>query len=206
MNDKGQELTTNESAKECSEAEYKEEYKELTEGTAQIEDTVPELGKEIEQLKSALDEKTREAEENYKRFLLSAADLNNYKKRTEKEKDELASFANEQLIKEMLVVVDNLERAMEHINIDTDLNALRDGIKLTLEQFLGILKKFGLEQISSIGERFNPLRHEAITEEESENHEPGTVIKEFQKGYFLKDRLIRPAMVAVSKKTNENKI
>ncbi|MBI5892175.1 MAG: nucleotide exchange factor GrpE [Deltaproteobacteria bacterium] len=157
---------------------------------------------DINQIKCLLDEKIKECEENYKRFLLVSADLDNYKKRSEREKEDISNFGNERLIKELIVVIDNLERALGHINTDTDAvlrNSVRDGVKLTLDQFLAILKKFGLEQVSAIGERFDPSKHEAINQEEDKDCEPGTVIKEYQKGYYLKDRLIRPAMVVVSK-------
>ncbi|HBO83409.1 MAG: nucleotide exchange factor GrpE [Deltaproteobacteria bacterium GWC2_42_11] len=154
---------------------------------------------EIEQLNLMLEKKTKECEDNYNRFLMAVADLDNYKKRSEKEKEELINFANERLIKELIGVVDNIERAFGHINTDVDVAALRDGIRLTLDQFLSILKKFGLEQVSAIGENFDPCRHEAICQEERGDCEPGTVIREYQKGYYLKDRLIRPSMVVISK-------
>ncbi|MBI5682747.1 MAG: nucleotide exchange factor GrpE [Deltaproteobacteria bacterium] len=198
MDDKEQKFTSIESVQEGADAEHME----LAEGAEKKEDAITLLQKEIDQIKCVLDEKTRECEENYKRFLLSSADLNNYRKRTDREKEDLITFANERLIKELIVVVDNLERALEHINADADFNALRDGVKLTLDQFLVILKKFGLEQISSVGERFDPCKHEAINQEESKDHDFGIVIKEYQKGYFLKERLLRPAMVVVNKKSD----
>ncbi|MBI5287074.1 MAG: nucleotide exchange factor GrpE [Deltaproteobacteria bacterium] len=160
-------------------------------------------GSEIDRLKEALEEKRREAEGNYSRFLRAVADLENYKKRVEKEREEFLNLAQERLIKEILPAVDNLERALGHINDEANLTALREGIKLTLDQMLATLKRFGLEQVSSIGERFDPARHEAIAQEEGEGFEPGVVIKEFQKGYYLKGRLIRPAMVVVSKPPEE---
>lgn len=172
-------------------------------------EVVPEtevLQDDINQVKRMLDEKVKECEENYKRFLLVSADLDNYKKRVEREKEELLNFGNERLIKELIVVIDNLERALGHINTDADVvlrDSVRDGVKLTLDQFLAILKKFGLEQVSAIGGKFDPSKHEAVNQEENNDCEPGTVVKEYQKGYYLKDRLVRPAMVVVSKLPEE---
>ncbi|MEE9591258.1 MAG: nucleotide exchange factor GrpE [Thermodesulfobacteriota bacterium] len=174
---------------------HKDESEKKKKGTAKID----KLTIEVVKLKERLEEKTREAEENYNRFLRSCADLENFKKRMEKEKTEIVDFANDRLVKELLQVVDNMERALSHIDNKTDIESLKEGVGLTIDQLFSILKKFGLEQISAVGERFNPNIHEAVSHEESNNHEPESVIKEFQKGYMLKGRLLRPAMVAVSR-------
>ena len=151
----------------------------------------------VSRLRAELDAKAKEAEENYNKYLRSIADLDNYRKRSEKERQDAISFANEDLIFEMLPVVDNLERALSHANDGENLESLRQGVKHTIEQMSSVLKKNGLQEIKSVGERFDPSVHHAISEEEG--GEPGTVVKEFQRGYTLKGRLLRPAMVAVSK-------
>src|SRR3989338_9398303 len=115
-------------------------------------DTAATMEAEIKKLTESLEQKTKEAEENYNKFLRACADLENYKKRVEKEKGELVSFPNERLIKELIPVVDNLERAIDHIPApeeqgegESDLSAVKDGIKLVLDNLLAVLKKFGVE-------------------------------------------------------------
>src|SRR3989337_2265943 len=130
---------------------------------------------------------------------LPEAELENYKKRAEKEKAELISFSNERLLRELIPVVDNLERAIEHIEEGSDFSAIKDGVKLVLDNLLVVLKKFGVEPISALGAKFDPVKHEAVNQEESAEHGPGVVIKEFHKCYYLNNRLIRPAMVVISK-------
>ncbi len=168
---------------------------EMVEGRSQIQELPAE---EILRLQSELDAKTKETEDIYSRYLRACADLENYKKRAEKEKADIKNFANETLIAEVLSVMDNFERALAHAN-EENADSLKQGVKLTVDQIYSSLKKYGLEEIKSTGERFDPVIHHAISHEESEDKEPGTVIQEFQKGYFLRGRLLRPAMVSVAK-------
>lgn len=160
---------------------------------------------EIKRLNLCLEQKTKEAEVTFDKFLRACADLENYKKRAEKEKGELINFSNERFIKEVLPVVDNLERAIDHIEDESDLAAVKDGIKLVLDNLLAVLKKFGVETASAMGDKFDPTRHEAISQEEILNSDPGTIIKEFHKGYYLNGRLLRPAMVVIAKATEKSK-
>lgn len=155
---------------------------------------------EIRRLSEQLEAKSVEAAGNYDKYLRALADLENYRKRADKEKAEAISFANESLIEDILPIVDNFERALAHANGEGSLESLRQGVKLTVDQVYGALKKFGLEEIKAAGEKFDPAVHHAISEEENGEAEPGTVVKEFQKGYYLKGRLLRPAMVAVSRR------
>jgi molecular chaperone GrpE len=155
---------------------------------------------EIARLRSELEAKTKEAEENYNRFLRACADLDNYRKRSEKEKADAIGFANESIIEDVLLAVDNFERALSHASGENSVESLREGVKLTLSQMHATLKKYGLQEIKSVGERFDPALHHAISHEETDSAEPETVVREFQKGYFLKGRLLRPAMVAVAKR------
>jgi len=152
-----------------------------------------------EDLEELLKEKTAEAEANNDRYLRARADLENYRKRVEKEKADAIAFANESLISEILPVVDNLERALVHANEGADNASLSEGVRLTIDQMFSVLKKFGLEEIDALGCRFDPELHHAITHEESDEVAPEVVVEEFQKGYRLKGRLLRPSMVAVSK-------
>ncbi len=161
-------------------------------------EVVSEEGDELSCLEAALAEKTAEAADNYEKFLRATADLNNVRKRLEKEKSDYIAYGNEGLMKQLLSVVDNLERALEHADTDNT-DSLREGLTLVSAQLISTLESFGLRAIEAEGLPFDPNRHEAISHDDSEGHEPGFVIKVFQKGYFFKDRLLRPSMVSVAK-------
>jgi molecular chaperone GrpE len=155
--------------------------------------------KEIEELKNKLEEKEKEAKGVYDRLLRLAADLENYKKRAAKEKEEWTKFANEDLIKAFLPFIDNLERAVNHAEKVVDTGVMIEGVRLIIQQILQTLNKFGLSPFESVGKPFDPSIHEAMLVVESKQHESNQVVEEFQRGYFLNDRLLRPATVSVSK-------
>lgn len=159
-------------------------------------------GQEIELLKAQVEEKAKLAGENYDRFLRAQAELDNYKKRVEREKSSLVKYGNEELIKALLPVIDNLERALNHPQGENP-DGLMEGIEITLNQLLQVLEKFGVTPVASVGEPFDPSKHEAMMQVESADHEPNTVVSELQKGYFLNDRLLRPAMVSVAQPPRE---
>jgi molecular chaperone GrpE len=170
----------------------------LTEGNHQKNKKKKE-DKEIEELKKKLEEKEKEAKENYDRLLRTAADFENYKKRAAREKEDWTKFANEDLIRAILPFIDNLERAVNHAQKIADTGVLMEGVQLTLQQLLQALNKFGLSSFKSVGKPFDPAMHEAMLVVETDKHEPNQVVEEFQKGYLLNDRLLRPATVSVSK-------
>ena len=155
--------------------------------------------KEMEGLKQKLAEKEKEARENYDRYLRMAADFENYKKRTVKEKEDYTKFANEELIKAVLPFVDNLERAVSHAEKVHETGVMIEGVRLILQQILQALNKFGVSSFESVGKPFDPTKHEAMMVVETDQHEPNQVVEEFQRGYLLRDRLLRPATVSVSK-------
>jgi molecular chaperone GrpE len=128
-----------------------------------------------------------------------AADFDNYKKRAAREKEEWIKFANEDLIKAMLPFIDNLERAVNHAEKVEDAGVLIEGVRLTIQQLLQALNKFGLSSFESLGKPFDPALQEAILLVPTDQLEPNQVVEEFQKGYLLNDRLLRPATVSVSK-------
>ena len=146
-----------------------------------------------------------EVQKQYELYLRSQAEIENIKKRTAKEKQEWVKYANETLIKDVLPVMDNLEKAISHSQNEASLEALREGVELTLKGLKDTLKKSGLEEIKAVGEKFDPSFHEAVSEAEDENLKPGTVVHELQKGYILNNRLIRPSMVVVSKSGSSNR-
>ncbi len=156
-------------------------------------------GAPLEVLEGQLAQKTQEAQECYDRLLRTAAELENLKKRQEKERADLLQFANENLIKDLLPVVDNLELALEHGRQAEAPAPFLEGIELVHQGFLKALARFGVTVLESVGQPFDPLYHHAVMEEETEMAEDCTVLKEVQKGYLLHNRLLRPAMVVVAR-------
>jgi len=136
----------------------------------------------------------------YQKYVRLAADFENYKKRLAKEKADVISYGNEELIKALLNVIDNLERALGHTKTEDDPNPLIEGVRLVHKQFLSCLEKFGVQFVDAQpGEDFDPRIHQAIERVESPDFTPGLIISEMLRGYMLKDRLLRPALVVVSK-------
>jgi molecular chaperone GrpE len=140
-----------------------------------------------------------ESKKNYDLYLRSQAEMENIKKRNKKDKEEWIRYSNENLIKQMLPVIDNLEKAISHSHNENPLDALREGVELTLKGLKDNLVKSGLEEVKAKGERFDPSFHQAVSEQGDEGVEAGIILHELQKGYTLYDRLLRPAMVVVSK-------
>jgi len=131
-----------------------------------------------------------------------AADLDNYKKRALKEKEEFLKFSQAGLLKEMLSGVDNLERAVNAIpkdDQDKGLLTLKQGVELTLKQFQSILEKHGVTKIKAVGEKFDPRMHEVMFQEETDKFPDETVMEELQSGYLLHERVLRPALVKTAK-------
>jgi molecular chaperone GrpE len=151
------------------------------------------------ELLQKIEEFREKADKNYDQYVRAQAEIENITKRNRKEKEEWIKYSTENLIKDLLPVIDNLEKAISHSNNEDSLQALREGVELTLKGLKNTLSKSGLEEIVSLGKPFDPNYHHAISEQEDENSEPGVVINEFQKGYNLHQRLIRPAMVIISK-------
>jgi molecular chaperone GrpE len=139
------------------------------------------------------------SEKNHDLYLRSQAEMENMKKRFRREKEDWFKYSNETLIKEILPIMDNLERAVSHSTKETTLPSLREGIELTLRGLKNALSKSGLEEVKAEGEAFDPSLHEAVFQIDDDKAEPGKVVKEIQKGYLLNKRLIRPAMVSVKK-------
>ena len=152
-----------------------------------------------EDLRRQLEAKEQEAKESRERLLRQAADLDNYKKRATREKADAIRYANESLVKDLLPVLDNLERALGYAQGGGNGKPLLEGIEMVLKNFIEILGRHGVNQVSAVGERFDPSKHEAVAQVESRKHDPNTVIDEYRKGYYLLDRLLRPAQVTVAK-------
>jgi len=141
-----------------------------------------------------------EAERNQELYLRAQAEMENMRKRLEREKADFLKFANENLVKDLLPVLDNLERALGHARINEGTEGLSAGLKLIYESFFNILTKFGVKTVPALGQRFDPHVHEAVMQREDPDVDDNTVLEEVQKGYFLNDRLMRPSMVVVSRR------
>lgn len=152
----------------------------------------------VERLERELAAKTDEAARNYDRFLRERADLENVKKRLQRDKAEALRFANESLVRDLLPAIDNLERAVEHAEAGSNGEPLVDGVRLVLQSAMDVLERYGVRRVDAVGQTFDPNRHEAITRILDAKHEPNRVVHQFLPGYFLHDRLLRPAQVGVS--------
>jgi molecular chaperone GrpE len=194
------------------------QHKENTNTTAQAEATVAteqagrqeaavEQGGEgvslIEQdavtvLQGELEQALAKAEENLNLYLAARAEMENVRKRGEREVQNARKFALKDFIDALLPVKDSLEMGIAVANDSIDVNKLREGSELTLKVFTTALEKFGVQELNPVGAKFNPELHEAMAMQPSEQAEPNTVLQVVQKGYMLNERLIRPAMVIVA--------
>ena len=153
----------------------------------------------VEEFK-ALEDKAKKSEEYFNSLLRLQADFDNYRKRLEKDKIEFIKFANEEIISEILKIIDDFERAVEAGKTKHDFDVLYKGIEMIYKDFKEFLKQKGLKEIEARGKPFNPNEHEAMMQEETDEHPEDCVVEEFQKGYTFNGRVIRPAKVKVAKK------
>jgi molecular chaperone GrpE len=154
----------------------------------------------VKELESRCEAAEQESRQHYERLLRVSADFENFKKRMFRENDEFRKFANELLLLELLPVVDNLERAIQSTNGEKkEVGCVLEGVEMTLKALLKIFEKFSVKIIEAEGKPFDPNFHQAMMQEASDSIPENTVIREFQKGYLLHDRLLRPSMVVVSK-------
>lgn len=163
----------------------------------------PSSEEEVKRLQSEIEEKDQAVKEAHERTLRVLADLENYKKRIQKEQIEQAKFANERLIKEILPVIDNLERALSHSKETKDPEKIIEGVELIHKGLLSVLEKFNVRPIESLDKPFDPFHHQSVGQVEAKEDseiEDNQVVGESQKGYFLNERVLRPALVLVSKK------
>jgi len=153
----------------------------------------------IDELKKTLSEKEEIVKSLQDKMLYIQADFENFKKIKNKEKQDVLKFGNEVLIKDLLPVVDNLERALEHASKTNDFKSIHDGVKIVLNEFLKVLEKAGVQPVEALGQKFDPNFHEAFFQEERKDVEPEIIVSEHLKGYVLNGRLIRPSLVSISK-------
>ncbi|MCG3114683.1 MAG: nucleotide exchange factor GrpE [Candidatus Manganitrophus sp. SA1] len=183
--------------------EEKERFEE-SKGPATAEDAPAESPeKVIETLRAGYEKKEEEARQAQERFMRTLADFENYKKRAQRDQSDALKYANEKLIKELLPVIDNLERALAHSRETRDFDRMMEGVELIRKQLLSALGKFGVVPIESLNQPFDPSLHQSIGQievEEGSDAKENQVIGETQKGYHLNDRVLRPSLVMIAKK------
>jgi len=182
------------------ESEFNKKTVSLNEELAEPEET-----ESVEKL--PVDEKERltaELKETNDKYLRLYAEFENYKKKVNKDKEELVKYGNEKLIYELLPVIDNLEMALEHSKNEAS-ESIVQGVEITLKELMRILQKFELTPINSMGKPFDPAIHHAMTLVERDDIEENIVVEEFRKGYMFRDKVIRASLVGVSKKPAKSK-
>jgi molecular chaperone GrpE len=155
-----------------------------------------------EDLMVKLQDAEKKAAENYDKYVRAVAELDNYRKRAVREKADAIQYGNETLLRDILPLVDGMDRALEHACNSEDFEAFKKGLKLLQGQLLGCLQKHGVEMIDTAGKDFDPHVHEAMMQVESAEHEDSQVVGEFERGYLLNGRLLRPAKVSVCKRSS----
>jgi len=162
--------------------------------------TTESFEEQIERLNQELAARAEEAAQNHDRYVRERAELENFKKRVLREKAESIRFGNEQLIRDLLPVLDNLERAVEHAESGGDGQPLVEGVRLVLKNALEVLQRHGVMRVEAEGQPFDPAHHEAVIQVPAAGCEPNRVVQQFLPGYCLHERLLRPAQVSVSAK------
>lgn len=153
--------------------------------------------------RSELEELVAERDKLRDQLLRTAADFDNFRKRTKKDLELAERRAREEVLREVLPVIDNLERAVAAADGASDVEAVREGVQMVLRGFEDTASRLGLERIVSLGQRFDPNLHDAFQQQETDEAPPGTIIAEYQPGYRLGDKLLRPSMVVVARKPKE---
>ena len=189
-------------------SEKKEQEKVSLKNTSEIQKNGQKEKKVTPIKEETPEEKLKNTQE---KLLRTMAEMENQRRRFEKEKQEAFEFGGFNFAGESLLLIDNIDRAIisfkndENLKNNKDLNKIIDGIEIVKKDLVSIFKKNGIEEIECIGKKFDPNFHQAMMEVENNTKEPGTVIQEIQKGYMMKDRLLRPSLVGVTKKVGEKK-
>jgi molecular chaperone GrpE len=175
-----------------AQARAEEKLARTEESLAKAEDVLGQVRKELDA--------ARVERDDYKnRFMRNAADLDNFRRRAQREQEELRKYGIDKVVSDLIPAVDNLERALQHAATTEESGSIVDGVRMVYKQIVSALAKYGVEGFESKGQMFDPQRHEAIQQVESTELPSGTVMEQYQKGYFLHDRLLRPALVSVAK-------
>ena len=156
-------------------------------------------GGELEALRAQLTEKDKEIAELKDKYLRTLADTENARKRIRQQSEESVRIQREAILRDVLPIIDNLERALDAARQGAPVKAVVDGVEMTVKALIDFLRAQGVTPIQSVGQAFDPNRHEAADHVESEIHPPNTVVDEFHRGYLIGDRTLRPARVSVAK-------
>ncbi len=160
---------------------------------------------ELEILRQSFEEKKKLADSYYDQLLRLGAEFDNYRKRVEKEKDELIEFGKEELLVKLLGILDSFDLAVISTkNEKNEEKSIREGVELIHKQLRELLEKEGVKKLETVGQQFDPDLHHAVEYQESDKHKDNEIIQEIQAGYFLRDRVIRPAMVVVARNKKED--
>lgn len=176
---------------------------EMAGGSPAAEEAHTEEGQEISLEEfNELKAKAAKADENWDKYVRTVADLDNFRKRAARERTDAVKFANEGLIEKLLPVVDNFEAALAAASSPqgSNVDSLKTGIQMIFTQLRSVLAEAGVEEIDAVNQMFDPNLHEAVSQQPTDEAPEGQVVQQMRKGYRLKDRLIRPAMVVVAKK------
>ena len=174
-----------------------------TDQEAEESDENSQQNEEVTGLSHQLLEKNEELHALNDKYLRLAAEFDNYKRRVQRDQSDTIRFANERLFKDLLPTLDNLERALQSGREQALIEGLLEGVELTYKHFLDTLQKMGMQQVASVGELFDPAKHQAVGQVESLTVPENVIVDEYQKGYFLHDRILRPAMVTIAKAQTE---
>lgn len=176
-----------------------QDVENIDENANQKNQEIEEYNNKINALNEQLKEKTTQAEQFFSMLQRTAAEFDNYKKRTNKEKESLYSEAVADVVAAFLPVADNLDRALKACQAENlDFNALKEGVEMVIRQFNEILNKLGVVEIKAVGEKFDPNMHNAVMHIEDDSVGENTIVEEFQKGYMFRDKVIRYSMVKVA--------
>jgi molecular chaperone GrpE len=162
-------------------------------------------GGELEALRAQLAEKDKEIAELKDKYLRTLADTENARKRVRQQSEESVRIQREAILRDLLPIIDNLERALAASREGTDAKTIVDGVEMTVRALIDFLRAQGVTPVQSVGQAFDPNRHEAVDHVTSEKHRPNTVVDEFHRGYLIGDRVLRPARVSVAKGGNSGK-
>ncbi|HYB91669.1 MAG TPA: nucleotide exchange factor GrpE [Candidatus Binataceae bacterium] len=159
---------------------------------------------EIEELRAKLAASEKDAAEQKDKYLRALAESENTRKRMRLQSEDAVRNERERLLREFLPVVDNLERAVDAAHAAGDGSSIVEGVEMVLRSMVDLLKAQGVTPLNAVGEKFDPVRHEAADHVPSDTHAPNTVIDEFHRGYVIGDRVLRPARVRVARASNES--
>ncbi len=200
MEDNKNPFRENDENKEIEDIKTEEQEKDSVETSAEVKEENKEAQEKEEIKTQEKDELQEKYDDLNNKYIRLAADFDNFRKRTIQEKDELSKYATSEVLKKLTTVLDTFDRAQEHLKEIDNPKTVKESYELAFKQLIDTLKKIGMEEIEALGQDFDPNLHEAITQIQTDEFEPDTVAVVAQKGYKYADKIIRPALVGVAKK------